>query len=62
MLSAEKIYSINFTENNKKFNLSLYYNAANSYLFVNAREIYKFKAKFSDIVATALWLEKISKD
>ena len=34
-LSAEKIYSINFTEHNKKFCLSLYYNGANSYLFVN---------------------------
>ena len=34
-LSAEKMYSINFTEHNKKFCLSLYYNGANSYLFVN---------------------------
>ena len=34
-LSAEKMYSINFTERNKKFCLSLYYNGANSYLFVN---------------------------
>ena len=30
-LSAEKMYSINFTENNKKFCLSLHYNGANSY-------------------------------
>ena len=35
VLSAEKIYSINFNENNKKFCLSLHYNGANSYLFVN---------------------------
>ena len=34
-LSAEKMYSINFTENNKKFCLSLNYNEVNSYLFVN---------------------------
>ena len=34
-LTAEKIYSINFTEHNKKFCLSLYYDGANSYLFVN---------------------------
>ena len=34
-LSAAKMYSINFTEHNKKFCLSLYYNGANSYLFVN---------------------------
>ena len=32
------MYSINFTENNKKFCLSLHYNEANSYLFVNGRE------------------------
>ena len=32
---AEKLYSINFTENNKKFCLSLHYNGDNSYLFVN---------------------------
>ena len=36
---AEKLYSINFTENNKKFCLSLHYNGANSYLFVNGTEI-----------------------
>ena len=34
-LTAEKIYSVNFTEHNKKFCLSLYYDGANSYLFVN---------------------------
>ena len=44
---AEKLYSINFTEKNKKFCLSLHYNGANSYLFVNGKEIYKFKAKDS---------------
>ena len=56
------MYSINFTENNKKFCLSLHYNGANSYLFVNSREIYKFKAKDSEIVATPLCLGNISKD
>ena len=50
-LSAEKMYSINFTENNKKFCLSLHYNEANSYLFVNGRETYKFKAKDSEIMS-----------
>ena len=34
-LSAEKIYSINFTEHNKKFCLSLHYNGENSYVIVN---------------------------
>ena len=38
-LSAEKMYSINFTEHNKKFCLSLHYDGANSYLFVNDTEI-----------------------
>ena len=61
-LSAEKMYSINFTENNKKFCLSLHYNGANSYLFVNGTEIIKFKAKDSEIVATPLCLGNISKD
>ena len=50
---AEKMYSINFTENNKKFVLSLHYNGDNSYLFVNGNEIHKFKAKDSKIVATS---------
>ena len=42
---AEKMYSINFTENNKKFVLSLHYNGDNSYLFVNSTEIHKFEEK-----------------
>ena len=41
-LSAEKMYSINFTEKNKKFCLSLHYNKENSYLFANDTEIIKF--------------------
>ena len=61
-LSKEKMYSINFTVTGKKFCLSLHYNGANSYLFVNGTEIYKFKAKDSEIVATPLCLGNISKD
>ena len=57
-----KMYSINFTENNKKFCLSLHYNGANSYLFVNGTEIYKFKPKYCEIVATPLCLGNISRD
>ena len=60
-LTAEKIYSISFTVTKKKFCLSLYYNGVNSYLFVNGTEIYKFKAKDSEIVATPLCLGNISK-
>ena len=56
------MYSINFTENDKKLCLSLHCNGANSYLFVNGTKIYKFKAKDSQIVAIPLCLENISKD
>ena len=61
-LTAEKLYSINFTKENTKFCLSLHYNGANSYLFVNGTEIIKFKAKDSEIVAYPLCLGNISKD
>ena len=61
-LSTEKMYLINFTEHNKKFCLSLHYNRANSYLFVNGTEIDKFKAKDSEIIVTPLCLGNISKD
>ena len=59
---AGKLYSINFTKTNTKFCLSLHYNGANSYLFVNSTEIQKFKAKDSEIVVTPLCLGNISKD
>ena len=56
------MFSINFTEKDKKLCFSLHYNRANSYLFVNGKEIHKFKAKDSEIVATRLCLGNISKD
>ena len=40
----------------------MHYNGANSYLFVNGKEIVKFKAKDSKIVASPLCLGNISKD
>ena len=46
----------------KKLCLSLHYNGANSYLFVNDAEIDKFKAKDSEIAANPLCLGNISKD
>ena len=61
-LTAEKMYSINSMVTKKKFCLSLHYNGENSYLFVNGTEIYKFKAKDSEIVETPLCLGNISKD
>ena len=42
--SLEKKFSINFTKENTKICLSLHYNADNSYLVVNGKEINKFKA------------------
>ena len=56
------MYSINFTVRKKKFCLSLHYKGANSYLFVNGTEIYKFNSEDSEIIATPLCLGNISKD
>ena len=56
------MYSINLTDNNNKICLSLHYNGVNSYLFVNGIEVYNFKTKDSEIVATPLCLGNISKD
>ena len=56
------MYSINFTVTKRKFCLSLHYNGANRYLFVNSTEIIKFKAKDSNIVPRPLCLGNISKD
>ena len=56
------MYPVNFTVTQKKFCLSLHYNGANNYLFVNCIEIYRFKSKDSEIVTTPLCLQNISKD
>ena len=40
----------------------MHYNRANSYLFANGTEIYKFKAKDSEIVASPLCLGNVSKN
>ena len=56
------MYSINFTVTNKTFCLSLHYNGANSYLFANGTEFYKFKAKDSEILVGPIYLGNISKD
>ena len=40
----------------------MHYNGTNSYLLVNGTEIYKFKAKDSEIVANPLCSGNISKD
>ena len=44
-LSAEKMYSINFAEHNKKFCLGLHYTKENSYLFVKAPKLLNLNKK-----------------
>ena len=61
-LTTEKMYSINFSATGRKFCLSLHYNGANSYLFVNGTEMIKFKAKDSELDSNILCLGNISKD
>ena len=56
------MYSTNFTLYGKKVCLSLHYNGDNSYLFVNGRQIVKFKAKYSKIVPYPLRSRNVSKD
>ena len=57
--NCRKMHSIKSTVTKK---LGLHYNRANSYLFVNVTEIYKFKVKDSEIVASPLCLGNVSKD
>ena len=61
-LTADKLYSINFTKESTNFCLSFHYNGANGYIFVNGTEIIKVKAKDAEIVAYLLCLGNISKD
>ena len=44
ILGEGDTFSIHFTKANTKFCLSLHYNADNSYLIVNGKGIFKFKA------------------
>ena len=46
---AEKMYSPNFSVENKIFVLSLHYNGNNSFLFVNGQKVTQFKANDSVI-------------
>ena len=55
------MYFINFTVAKKKFCLSLHCSEANSYLFVNGTEFYKFKAKDSENVPSPLFQEIFQK-
>ena len=44
-LTAEKMYSINFTVTKKKFCLRLHYNGTNSYLYMNVQNFTNLKQK-----------------
>ena len=59
---VEKMYSINSSADETRLCLSLHYNGDNSYLFVNGKEIIKFKAKGLETVASPICLGNISKD
>ena len=56
------MYSINFSEKNKIFCLSLHYNKENSCLFFNGTEIHKYKSKDSQVLTHSLCLGNTSKD
>ena len=58
--SPEKKFEINFSKVNTKFCLSLHYNHVNSYLFVNGKKIFKFKAGNKNVnFPTQLYLRNI---
>ena len=60
-LYAEKIYSQNFTQPNKKFVLSLHYNHYDdSYLFVYGKQELKFKAKTGQLLMKKLCMGNLS--
>ena len=59
---AEKMYSPNFAAHNKIFCLSLHYNGDSSYLFVNGKEVTKFKAKNSELIKYPMCLGGLPKD
>ena len=61
-LTAEAQYSINFSRSNRKFCLSLLYDGSDSFFFVNATNIYQFKAKDSETKKYPLCLGNISED
>ena len=59
--SPEKKCNINFTKGNRKSCLSLHYNADNSHLFVDGKQIFKFKTSNKNLnFQTQFCLECIS--
>ena len=60
--NTEAEYSIRFSSSERKFCLSLLCNGSNSFLFVNATNIYQFKAKSSKIKPYILCFENLLQD
>ena len=61
-LTAETLYTITFTDSNRRTVVSLHYNGDESFLFVGATKIYQFKAKDVEIKNYPLCLGNVSKD
>ena len=61
-LTAETLYTITFTDSNRRTVVSLHYNGDESFLFVGATKIYQFKAKNAEIKNYPLCLGNVSKD
>ena len=59
---AEKMYSPNFAVDKKTFCLGLHYNGDNSYLFVNGKQVIKFKSRNSELIKYPMCLVGLSKD
>ena len=50
------------TFDNKRLSFSMHYNGDNSYLFVNGKEVNKFKPKNSVLIKYRMYLGGLSKD
>ena len=59
LLTAEKLYSVNFTVTRKKFCLSWHYNGANSYFFVNGTETMKFKRDCCNYIMSRKYFRRL---
>ena len=58
----EKMYRPNFTVDNETFCLSLHYNGDNSYLFVNGKEVIKFKHKNFELIKHSMCLGSLLRE
>ena len=61
-LTAKAKYHINSTQSGKRFVLSLHVNGSHSFLFVEAKKVYEFKAKSAEMKNYAWSLGNISED